>query len=72
MANVHVRVERDPQTGLLVGSIPGWPGAYTQGETPEELVENLREVVAMLLEDEEDESGSQAQELRAELYRRLS
>jgi predicted RNase H-like HicB family nuclease len=69
MPNLQVHVERDPQTGLLVGSIPGWPGAYTQGATPEELAENLREVVAMLLEDD---SGPHAQELRAELYRRLS
>lgn len=52
MQTARILVELDPQTGLLVGSIPGWPGAYTQGETREELIENLREVVAMLLEDE--------------------
>jgi len=34
-----------------VGFIPGFPGAHSQGETVEELVENLREVTAMLLED---------------------
>jgi predicted RNase H-like HicB family nuclease len=41
-------VERDPETGLFVGYIPGWPGAHSQGETREELEGNLREVVAML------------------------
>jgi predicted RNase H-like HicB family nuclease len=42
-------IERDSDTGLLVGYIPGFPGAHSQGETVEELVENLREVVGMLL-----------------------
>jgi predicted RNase H-like HicB family nuclease len=44
-------VERDPETGLFVGYIPGWTGAHSQGATLDELRENLREVVAMLLED---------------------
>lgn len=52
-------VERDQQTGLLVGSIPGWPGAHSQGATPAELEENLREVVTMLLEDGDPELESE-------------
>jgi len=44
-------VERDAETGLLVGYVPGWPGAHSQGATFDELQENLREVVGMLLED---------------------
>jgi predicted RNase H-like HicB family nuclease len=46
-------IERCPDTGLLVGSIPGWPGAHTQGETLAELDRNLAEVIGMLLEDGE-------------------
>lgn len=46
-------IEKDPDTGLLVGCIPGFPGAHSQGETVEELVNNLREVTRMLLEDGE-------------------
>lgn len=46
-------VERDPETGLYVGFIPGFPGAHTQAETLDELNANLREVVGMLLEDGE-------------------
>jgi predicted RNase H-like HicB family nuclease len=46
-------VERDPQTGLFVGHVPGFPGAHSQGESQDELNENLREVIAMLLEDGE-------------------
>jgi predicted RNase H-like HicB family nuclease len=46
-------IERDPETGLYVGFVPGWPGAHSQGETLDELQANLREVVSMLLEDGE-------------------
>jgi predicted RNase H-like HicB family nuclease len=44
-------IERCPETGLFVGHVPGFPGAHSQGESVEELRENLREVIAMLLED---------------------
>lgn len=44
-------VERDSETGLYVGYVPGFPGAHTQAETLDELNANLREVVEMLLED---------------------
>ena len=46
-------VERDPETGLLVGYIPGFRGAHSQAETMQELEANLAEVVTMLLEDGE-------------------
>ena len=46
-------VERDPETGLFVGYVPGFAGAHSQGESLDELNENLREVIAMLLEDGE-------------------
>jgi predicted RNase H-like HicB family nuclease len=44
-------VERDPETSLLVGYIPGLAGAHTQAGSLDELHENLKEVLAMLLED---------------------
>jgi len=44
-------IERCKQTGLYVGYIPGFAGAYSQGETIEELHSNLTEVIEMLLED---------------------
>ena len=34
-------------------TLPGFPGAHSQAETLHELNENLREVIAMLLEDGE-------------------
>lgn len=33
--------------------VPGFPGAHSQGENLDELRANLREVIAMLLEDGE-------------------
>ncbi|MBV6628051.1 MAG: type II toxin-antitoxin system HicB family antitoxin [Rivularia sp. (in: Bacteria)] len=48
-------VERDSETNLYVGYVPGFPGAHSQGETLDELQENLREVIEMLLEDEKVE-----------------
>ena len=44
-------VEKDPDTGLYVGYVPGFDGAHSQGATLDELQKNLQEVVAMLLED---------------------
>jgi predicted RNase H-like HicB family nuclease len=46
-------VERCPETKLLVGYIPGFPGAHSQAESLDELSRNLREVVSMLSEDGE-------------------
>ena len=45
MRTFSVIVERDPDTGLLVGSV------HSQGATLDELDANLREVIEMLLQD---------------------
>ena len=44
-------VEKDLDTNLYVGYIPGFRGAHSQGKTLDELQDNLREVIEMLLED---------------------
>ncbi len=44
-------IERDTDTGLLIGYVPGLAGAHSQGATLDELHVNLREVIEMLLED---------------------
>jgi predicted RNA binding protein YcfA (HicA-like mRNA interferase family)/predicted RNase H-like HicB family nuclease len=46
-------IERDTDTGLYVGFVPGFAGAHSQGATLDELQENLKEVIEMLLEDGE-------------------
>ena len=43
-------VERCRDTCFYVGHVPGFPGAHSQGETLEELNDNLREVIALLLD----------------------
>ena len=52
-------IERCPDTGVFVGYIPGFAGAHSQGETLDELNQNLREVVEMLLEDGEPHMESE-------------
>ena len=52
-------IQRDPDTGLFVGFVPGFPGAHSQGETLDELNANLREVIEMLLEDGEPKLESE-------------
>lgn len=44
-------VERCTATGLYVGFVPGFAGAHTQAESLDELNQNLKEVIEMLLED---------------------
>jgi predicted RNase H-like HicB family nuclease len=55
MRTFTVVIERDADSGLLVGYVPGFPGAHSQAETLDELQENMREVIEMLLEDGEPE-----------------
>ena len=50
MKNYTAVVERDADTGLYVGWVPGFPGAHSHGETLDELQLNLREVIELLLE----------------------
>ena len=53
MKNYTAVVERDPVTNLLVGYVPGFPGAHTQAASLDALQANLREVIETLLEDGE-------------------
>ena len=55
MATFTAVVERDQETGLYVGYVPNFAGAHSQGQTLDELYENLQEVISMLLEDGEPE-----------------
>lgn len=52
-------IERCLHSRLLVGFVPGFPGAHAQGETLDELSRNLQEVIAMLLEDGEPKLESE-------------
>jgi predicted RNase H-like HicB family nuclease len=59
MRTFNVVVERDPDTGVYVGSVPGWPGAHSQAASLDELEANLHEVIEMLLEDGEPKLESE-------------
>ena len=53
MRTFSIVVERDPDTGLYVGYVPGWRGAHSQGATLNALRANLQEVLEMLVENGE-------------------
>jgi predicted RNase H-like HicB family nuclease len=52
-------IEWDPEIKLYVGSVPGIPGAHSQGASLDELQKNLKEVLELCIE----ELGELAEEL---------
>ncbi len=44
-------IEFDPGTGLYVGTIPGLAGGHSQGASLDELQQNLKEVVELILDE---------------------
>ena len=44
-------IEFDSETGLYVGTIPGLVGGHSQGASLDELQQNLKEVVELILEE---------------------
>ena len=52
-------IEKCPDTGLYVGYVPGFFGAHSQAESLDELHENLKKVVAILMEDGEPKLESE-------------
>ncbi len=55
-------IEKDPETGLYVGIVPGSPGAHSQGETLDELQRNLKEVLELYLGEMDSESMNEIPE----------
>jgi predicted RNase H-like HicB family nuclease len=49
------QIEKCPDTGFYVGSVPCMPGAHTQAKTLDELKNRLKEVVELCLEELTDE-----------------
>jgi predicted RNase H-like HicB family nuclease len=53
------QIEKDKETGLYIGVVPNLPGAHTQAESLDELQHNLKEVIALCLEElTEDERNN--------------
>ncbi|MCG9893467.1 MAG: type II toxin-antitoxin system HicB family antitoxin [Thermosynechococcaceae cyanobacterium MS004] len=54
----YVVIERD-EDGIYVGEVPQLKACYSQGETVDELMQNIREVIEMCLEELEEESTTE-------------
>lgn len=54
----YVVIEKD-EDGLYVGEVPQLKACYSQGETIDELMRNIREVIEMCLEEIEEESATE-------------
>jgi predicted RNase H-like HicB family nuclease len=49
MKSFNYIVEKCADTGLYVGYVPGFPGAHSQADSLEELRDNMKEVIELLL-----------------------
>jgi Uncharacterized conserved protein len=54
----YVVIERD-EDGFYVGEVPQLRACYSQGRTIDELMANMRDVIALCLETEPDYSPSE-------------
>ncbi|WP_222620697.1 type II toxin-antitoxin system HicB family antitoxin [Sphaerospermopsis sp. LEGE 00249] len=51
----YVVIKRD-EDGMYIGEVPQLKACYSQGETIDELITNIKEVIEMCLEELEEES----------------
>lgn len=54
----YVVIEKD-EDGYYVGEVPQLKACYSQGETIDELMNNIKEVIELCLEEENKESNSE-------------
>jgi predicted RNase H-like HicB family nuclease len=50
MHEFYVFIEKD-EDGMFVGEVPQLPACYSQGRTLDELLQNIREVIELCLEE---------------------
>jgi len=62
MYKITAYVEKDTESGLYVGVVPGIPGAHTQADSLDELQKNLKEVVELCLEQMDSEAKKEIPE----------
>lgn len=65
-----VVIEKDPESGWYVGQCEQIPGAISQGETYEELMENMKDAISLMLEYYRDEMRAENKG-RKVFYRKL-
>lgn len=51
---LHIVVETDEESGWLTASCPALPGCITQAENETDLLENIKEAVALWFEVQDD------------------
>jgi hypothetical protein len=51
----YVIIEQD-EDGIYIGEVPQLKACYSQGETIDELLRNIREVIEICLEEMEEET----------------
>lgn len=49
--NFAAFIEKDPESGMYVGTVPNLPGAHTFAETIDDLQLKLSEVITLCLEE---------------------
>lgn len=54
----YVVIERD-EDGIYVGEVPQIRACYSQGETLDELMENIKEAIELCLEDQQEEPATE-------------
>ena len=54
----YVIIERD-EDGYYVGEVPQLQACYSQGKTLDELMENIKEVIELCLEESDEEAQSE-------------
>ena len=54
----NVLLEPDEEVGGYVVSCPALPGCYTQGDTVDQALENIKEVILLCLEDMQAQNQS--------------
>ncbi|WP_067052214.1 type II toxin-antitoxin system HicB family antitoxin [Methanofollis ethanolicus] len=69
--NLPVRVEKD-EDGFYVVECPLLPGFYTQGETLDEALKNIHEVIDLRLEEQTEEDIRHLKSIRDLSYHVVS
>ena len=59
----HVLIHKDEHSGYW-GECPELPGCFSQGDTPDELMGNMKEAVSLYLEETDDIAADPVSEVR--------
>ena len=63
MANYAVVIHEEPEGGIWA-EVPALPGCYTQGDSIEELMDNVSEAIAGVLEVLKEQGGQPESNIR--------